>query len=296
MLESEMNKEAEMNHSEETGSSRRSCQSTKGKLIQIGEPVAPVYWKSVEELRNGQRYTGEFPGGLPPILSGLPAKTETTRRDFLTLMGFSLAVAGLSGCRAPVQNAIPLLVGSDQIVPGVSNWYATTCRGCASSCSLLVKQRDGRPIKIEGNAQSKLFGGGTCATGQATVLSLYDDARLRGPLWHNQPATWEEIDRYITASLNTARQEKRRVVLLSPTITSPSTLAIIQEWGAGDQNFRHVVYEPISFTALRAAHERFFGRAALPHYRFDRARVIVGIEADFLGTWLSPVEFARQYA
>ena len=159
----------------------RPCKSPKDGLVQIGEPQFPDYWKSVEELHHGPRVNGEFPGGLPSA-SGQPM--ETTRRDFLALMGFTLASAGLSGCRAPVQNAIPLLVGSDEIVPGVSNWYATTCRGCASSCSLLVKQRDGRPIKIEGNAESTIFGGGTCATGQATVLSLYDDERLRGPLWH----------------------------------------------------------------------------------------------------------------
>src|SRR5215471_3251100 len=234
------------------GKNSPSCKTAKQQLVQIEAPVA-TYWKTLDELHNGARNTGEFPGGLPGQNSH-PA--EATRRDFLALMGFSLAAAGLAGCRAPVQNAIPLLVGSDDIVPGVANFYATTCGGCASSCSLLVKQRDGRPIKIEGNAESNLFGGGTCATGQATVLSLYDDARLRGPLWHGQPATWEEIDGHITASLNTARQEKRRVVLLSQTINSPSTLAIIQEWGAGDQNFRHVVYEPISFTALRAANAK----------------------------------------
>ncbi len=138
-----------MNHGDESGGSKHSCKSAKEKLVQIGEPAAPAYWKSIEDLRSGPRFTGEFPGGLPPILSDLPAKTETTRRDFLTLMGFSLAVAGLSGCRAPVQSAIPLLVGSDQIIPGVSSWYATTCRGCASSCSLLVKQREGGRSRLK---------------------------------------------------------------------------------------------------------------------------------------------------
>src|SRR5258708_6208334 len=167
-----------MDHHGETTPTGRSCKSSKDLLVQIGGP--PVYWKSVDELHNGPRVTGEFPGGLPGAASG-GQRAETTRRDFLALMGFSLAVAGLSGCRAPVQHAIPLLVGSDQIVPGVSNFYATTCRGCASSCSLLVKQRDGRPIKIDGNAESSLFGSGTCAGGQATVLSLYDDGRLKAP-------------------------------------------------------------------------------------------------------------------
>ncbi|HEV8490618.1 MAG TPA: TAT-variant-translocated molybdopterin oxidoreductase, partial [Candidatus Angelobacter sp.] len=271
---------------------RGHCKSAKDVLIQIGGPAVPTYWKSPEELRNGPRRAAEFPGGLPSSAAG----EGTTRRDFLAAMGFSLAALGLSGCRAPVQNAIPLLVGSDEIIPGVANWYATTCRGCASSCSLLVKQRDGRPIKIEGNAESTLFGGGTCATGQATVLSLYDDARLRGPLWLGQPAIWQEIDKRILDSLREARESQREIVLLSGSIVSPSMRSIIEEWRKSYPNFRHVEYDPISFSALRAASEQSFGRSVIPHYAFDKARVIVGLEADFLGTWLSPVEFARQYA
>ena len=281
-----------MSHSDEPLGAKSSCKGAKQELVQIGGPAVPAYWKSVEELRNGSRVTGEFPGGLPSASSG----PESTRRDFLALMGFSLAAAGLAGCRAPVQNAIPLLVGSDQITPGISSWYATTCKGCGSSCSLLVKQRDGRPIKIEGNAESTLFGGGTCATGQATVLSLYDDERLRGPLLHGQDATWEAIDRAVTDSLRNAERDKREVVLLSGTVTSPSTHAIIAEYAARNPNFRHVEYDPVSLSAMREANAHSFGRAVVPHYAFDKARVIVGLEADFLGTWLSPVEFARQYA
>ena len=278
-----------MNHSSDSGNNKHSCKSAHPTLVQIGEP--PAYWKSVEELHHGARITGEFPGGLPSISVEQPGHSTTTRRDFLALMGFSLAAAGLSGCRAPVQNAIPLLVGSDNIIPGIANFYATTCQGCASSCSLLVKQRDGRPIKIDGNDRSTLFGAGTCATGQATVLSLYDDERLRGPLWQGQPAAWSEIDQHILDSIQAARKDSRAVVLLSRTITSPSTREIIAHG-----NFRHVTYDPISYSALRAAHAKSFGSAAIPHYLFDKARVIVGLEADFLGTWLSPVEFARQYA
>ena len=269
------------------------ARARKMGLCRSASPSSPITGRAWKSFTSGPRFSGEFPGGLPSA-SGQPP--GTTRRDFLALMGFTLAAAGLSGCRAPVQNAIPLLVGSDQIVPGVSNWYATTCRGCASSCSLLVKQRDGRPIKIEGNAESQIFGGGTCATGQATVLSLYDDERLRGPLWHGEPAKWEEIDQRVTESLRDAEAGKREIVLLSGTITSPSTRAIIDEWRARYPNFRHVEYDAISLSAMRAANEQSFGRAVVPHYAFDKARVIVGLEADFLGTWLSPVEFARQYA
>lgn len=279
-----------MNHQ---GGAKRSCKDKPAELVQIGAPAAPVYWKSPEELHKGLRSTGEFPGGVPPVKGG---QNEASRRDFLAMMGFTLAAAGLAGCRAPVQNAIPLLVGSDQIIPGVSNYYATTCRGCASSCTLLVKQRDGRPIKIEGNAESTLFGNGTCATGQATVLSLYDDVRLRQPVWHGQPATWDEVDRHALESLSDAEKNQGRITLLSGTINSPSLRQIIAEWKARYRNFSHVAYDPISFSAIRTANANSFGRTVVPHYLFDKAQVIVALEADFLGTWLSPVEFARAYA
>src|SRR5438128_10294637 len=211
-----------MGRDHDAAGAKRSCKSSN-ELVQIGQPGAPVYWKSVEELHNGPHFSGEFPGGL--------ATKEVSRRDFLALMGFTLAAASLSWCRASVLNAIPLLVGSDQIIPGVSNFYATTCRGCASSCSLLVKQRDGRPIKVEGNAESTLFGGGTCATGQATVLSLYDGERLSGPLWKGKPAEWREMDRRVMDALGAAGESGRAIVLLSGTISSPSTRQLIAGWG-----------------------------------------------------------------
>jgi MoCo/4Fe-4S cofactor protein with predicted Tat translocation signal len=209
--------------------SKPPCKSAKGQLVQIGEPATPTYWKSVDELHNGPRFSGEFPGGLPAKSAG--RATDATRRDFLAMMGFSLAAAGVAGCRGPVQHAIPLVAGADDIIPGVANYYATTCRGCASSCSLLVKQRDGRPIKIEGNDESVLFGKGTCATGQATVLSLYDDERLRAPMWKGQTTTWTEVDGQVLRALNQAREKSGKVVLLSETVTSPSTQQIIAEFG-----------------------------------------------------------------
>src|SRR5262249_7245324 len=148
---------------------KRDCHSQTPKaereeLVQIGQ--APTYWRSLDELQRGPASSGEFKGGL--------TASAHSRRDFLSLMGFSLTALGLTGCRAPVQHAVPLLAATDQLIPGVPNWYATTCGSCPSSCALVVKQRDGRPIKIEGNEQAGQFGGGTCAAGQAGVLSLYD--------------------------------------------------------------------------------------------------------------------------
>ena len=283
------------------------CNGAKDKLVALGARRPPEYWKSPEELRTGPSLRGEFPGGLPSPgrydhgghggQDGQDGQDETTtRRDFLTLMGFGVTAASLAACRAPEQKAIPMAVATDEMVPGVANYYATTCGGCASACSLVVKQRDGRPIKIEGNAASALFGGATCATGQATVLSLYDNERLRGPLWQGSPAAWHEIDERVGTALAEARARQAKIVLLSSTITSPSTREIIERWRREFPSFRHVVYDPVSASALSAASAQAFGRAVIPHYAFDKARVIVGLDAYFLGTWLSPVEFARQYA
>ena len=247
---------------------KRVPQGSKTELVQLGEHVQ-----------------------LPP-----ETFRENTRRDFLTRMGFSTAAAALAGCRAPVQNAVPLVTGSDRLIPGVASYYATTCGACSSACSLLVKQRDGRPIKIEGNEQSALFGGGTCATGQAAVLSLYDGERLGGPLWQKWPIAWQDLDRRVAGLLADARQPGNRIVLLSGTLSSPSTREIIADWARQFPGFRHVVYDEVSLSALRAANRESFGHAIIPHYAFDKARVIVGLEADFLGTWLSPVEFSAQYA
>ena len=126
---------------------------------------------------------------LGGLRTGAPSTGfEASRRDVLSMLGFSLGAAGLAGCRAPVQNAVPLPVASPELVPGVANAYATTCGACPAACALVVKQRDGRPIKIEGNEASPLTGGGTCAVGQASVLGLYDDGRLRGPLLDGKAA------------------------------------------------------------------------------------------------------------
>jgi MoCo/4Fe-4S cofactor protein with predicted Tat translocation signal len=260
-------------------------------------------WKSLEELRRdslslAERRRQEFVEPLPWKQGGPPSEPVpgTTRRDFLGVMGFSLGAATLAACsRAPVQKAIPLLEGREDLTPGVASWYATTCAGCSAACSVLVKARDGRPIKVEGNPQAPLFGGGTCAVGQATVLSLYDDQRLRGPLWHGQPARWDEIDLKVEERLKATMAAGRPVVLLTGTVLGPATRQLIARWAQRYPPFRHVVYEPTSLSALRQAYHESYGRAMVPHLRFDRAALIVGIEADFLGTWLSPVEFTRQY-
>src|SRR6185436_9311419 len=141
-----------------------------------------------------------------------------------------------------------------------------------------------------------LSGGATCAVGQASLLGLYDGQRLASPMRRGQTSTWTEVDKEIAEALGRLRQDGGAVRILTSTITSPTTAALIAGFVGGFKNARHVTYDPISASAILDAHALTHGVRQLPRYRFDRADVIVSFDADFLRTWLSPVEFTRAYA
>jgi len=253
------------------------------------------YWLSLAQLDGGDgRETGRAgqDGGeaVRPLV-------PVTRRGFLRAAGFSFAAAMASGCyRAPVEKAIPFLNQPEEIIPGVARYYASTCGGCAAGCGLLVKNRDGRPIKLEGNPDHPLSRGGLCAVGQASVLGLYDSQRLRHPLKDGARTTWSETDTAITARLAEIRARGGRVRFLSGTPSGPSGVRILDEFLQSFSDARRVISEPLSCSAILEAHELTHGSRRLPHYRFDRAVLIVGFDADFLGTWISPVEFTAGYS
>ncbi len=232
----------------------------------------------------------------PDQVPTVPGAGEFPRRSFLKAAGFALGGAVVTGCsRTPVEKAIPYLLQPEGIIPGKAYFYASTCDGCTAACGLLVKNRDGRPIKLEGNPDHPLSRGGLCARGQASVLGLYDSRRLNQPLRGGEPATWEEVDGDIVEQLNRLRANGGTVRVLSETIHSPTLGKVIEEFLGGFADGRHIVYDPLSSAAILSAHEQTMGRRILPRYRFDRASVVVGLDADFLGTWISPVEYAAGY-
>jgi hypothetical protein len=219
-----------------------------------------------------------------------------SRRAFLKLAGFAFGTAAVAGCqRAPVQQAVPYLAPPEDIVPGRTYQYAAVCDGCGAGCGLLVQNRDGRPIKLEGNPDHPLSRGGLCAAGQASLLGLYDRLRLQQPSHKGTPAGWDEVDSAIRAQLESIRKRGGAVRFLTGTLTSPTSRAMIQRFLAGFADARHVVHDSPSCSAILDAHARTHGVRTLPHYRPDRAETIVSFDADFLGTWISPVEFAAAY-
>jgi molybdopterin-containing oxidoreductase family iron-sulfur binding subunit len=222
--------------------------------------------------------------------------TGHSRRDFLKRAGFAFAGTVLGGCsRAPVQYAIPYLRPPDDIIPGRSYYYASTCGGCSAGCGLLVKNRDGRPIKLEGNREHPLSQGGLCAAGQASLLGLYDQHRLQHPLQAGQPAEWASVDQAITLQLGAIRKQKGTVRFLTGPGVGLTTRALLRRFLDSFANGRHVIHDPRSCSAILEAHGHTHGIGLLPHYRLEMAEVIVSFDADFLGTWISPVEFTSAY-
>ncbi|MDZ4070668.1 MAG: TAT-variant-translocated molybdopterin oxidoreductase [Sediminibacterium sp.] len=255
------------------------------------------YWQSFGELNQSEAYNkevkDEFKEELPFVGDESKSFLETAapRRDFLKYLGFSTAAAAVAAsCEMPVKKAIPFANKPEDIVPGISNYYATTYVQDGDVVSVLAKVRDGRPIKIEGNDLSPITKGGTSARVQASVLDLYDTARLRFPTIDGKEVTFEAIDKALAGAVG------GNVVILTSTITSPSTKAIIAEFLTKNPGSRHVTYDAVSYSAMLQANEATYGVRGIPSYHFENAKAIVSLGADFLGTWLSPVEFSKQYA
>jgi MoCo/4Fe-4S cofactor protein with predicted Tat translocation signal len=250
------------------------------------------YWKSVEELENSSIVealrnnefveeipTEEFLGNADAL-----AQSGTSRRDFLKYVGFSTAAVTLAACEGPVHKSIPYVLQPEQIIPGVADYYATTVFDGFDFANLLVKTREGRPIKIDNNTIS---GAKFSANARihASILSLYDSMRLKEPKLEGKNSSWSAVDLKIKSSLADAKAKGGQVVLLTNTLASPSTEKLIGEFIAKNPNAKHVVYDAVSSSEALDAFETVYGERALVDYDFSKASLIVSVGADFLGDW-----------
>jgi len=257
------------------------------------------YWQSFGEVNDEKiqkKSQDEFREELP--FEDLDDKglsdAKSPRRDFLKYLGFSTAAAALAAsCKTPVRKAIPFANRPENIVPGEAKYYATTYVQDGDVVPVLAKVRDGRPIKIEGNDLSVYTNGGTTARAQASVLDLYDMHRNRHPSRKVgdkfEESTYEFLDKTIADALTGATGQ---IVFLSSSIVSPSTKEIISKY----PNLKHVQYDGVSYSGMLLANEASGNGRKLPTYNFEAAKVIVSLGADFLATWLSPLENAVGYS
>jgi MoCo/4Fe-4S cofactor protein with predicted Tat translocation signal len=255
-----------------------------------------VYWKGVEQLTNDPAYLKHAEREFPEVLPEDENQMGASRRDFLKMMGFGIAAASLAACEAPVRKAIPYLNKPVDVDPGIPNYYASTFTQGGDYCSIVVKTREGRPIKIEGNKLSKISQGGLSAQVEASVLSLYDNERLRGPRKAGEEISWADLDKEVSAQLKAVSEKGGQIRIVSNTLLSPSTHAALAAFVEALPGAAHITYDTVSSYGMRKANEQSFGKAAIPTYDFSKAKVIVSFGADFLGTWINPVAFTKQYS
>ncbi len=262
------------------------------------------YWQSFGQRSHSEafqetaqnEFQEDLDGGAPDPKGVLDALHP--RRDFLKYLGFSTAAATLAAsCEVPVRKVVPYLNKPENMVPGVADYYATTFIAGGDAIPVLAKVRDGRPIKLEGNEMSPVTFGGTTAGLQASVLDLYDTARLRYPVQMvngvpQEVSGFDAFDKLVSQSMGT---DPGPIVLLTATVNSPSTLKVIETFLAKHPGSKHIQYDADSFSGMLLANEASYGKKAIPSYHLDKAKVIVSLGADFLGTWLSPVELSRGY-
>ena len=257
-------------------------------------------WVGEKELNNDPSFVDhaqqEFAGADLLENGEILQEQQANRRDFLKFMGFGLGAATLAAsCDIPVKRAIPYVVKPEEIVPGVATYYASTYINGGDYCPVLVKTREGRPIKIEGNDLSDISAGGTSARAQASVLSLYDTNRLRGPKQKSNDGfksiSWTDLDKAVKQQLSSSSG----IAVVSNTILSPTDRSALNELVSKYPGTSVVSYDPVSSAAILEANEQSFGDRTIPDYKFDEADVIVSFGADFLGTWISPIEYASKY-
>ncbi len=246
--------------------------------------------------RSDKRYRRSWSGkgaaeGSRPPEPPAPGSFLLGRRRFLAVTGFTFALAGCG--KGSGRKALTQVLSAAGQVPGRFLEYASSCAACPAACGLLVRTRDGRPVKLEGLPSSPVSRGGLCPSGQASLLGLYDKRRYAGPAIDGAKATWAQVDAAVAARLQAPGGEVR---LLSRTSSSPTRRRLVARFLAAVPGAKLVTYDPVSSSAILDAHARTHGARLLPRVRLERAEAIVGVDADFLGTWISPVGHMRGWA
>lgn len=259
------------------------------------EESKKVYWKGIEQLANSPEFVKNAHSEFAQSGPEQEEDPGHSRRDFLKMMGFGMAAVSLAACEAPIRKAIPYVNKPVDLDPSIANYYASTYTNGGDYCSIVVKTREGRPIKIDGNALSNVTKGGVSAQVEASVLSLYDNSRLRGPKAAKKRIEWKDLDAEIIGKLNEISGKGGQIRIVSNTILSPSTKAVIERFKAKYPTTQHIQYDQTSHYGMLKANEESFGKAMIPSYDFSKANTIVSIAADFLNSWGASIENTKQY-
>ena len=258
---------------------------------------APELWHGIDQWMGSPEFQklmkDEFPEDAPEWLD------PVTRRQALKLMGASIALAGAIGCNPSLKPAsnhkiIPYVNKPEAITPGVPLFFATAMSIGGYASGLLVKSHEGRPIKAEGNPSHPASLGSTDVFAQASVLGLYDPDRSKEVRYNGTTTTWEKAKSALL-TLMTAQKLKKGAGfrVLSEASTSPTIAALMAELKLSLPEMKWLQYEPIGRENANKGIKLAFGEYANAVYHFEKADVILSLEADFLGTGVGGVRYAR---
>jgi molybdopterin-containing oxidoreductase family iron-sulfur binding subunit len=224
-------------------------------------------------------------------------ENEFNRRDFLKVLGWGGAAATLSGCGFTSIEDGAEVVSSyvtppNYQIPSIANYFNTTCAQCEANCNIMGRVREGRVLKTEGNPASPINRGKMCGLGQAGVQAHYNPDRLQKPMLNGNAVSWDDALKALGDKLTGVKGEQ--VAFITGTMSGHSRALLGNYLDAlGSKN--HFAYEAVSPAVERATSKRAYG-VGMPRYRIDKARVVVSFGADFLGAWVSPMNFSQQYA
>lgn len=221
----------------------------------------------------------------------------SSRRDFLKLGG-AAAVFSMVGCmQRPAEKIVPYLNQPEELVPGVADFYASTCGECPAACGLIARVREGRPVKLEGNPAHPLNRGKLCIRGQASLFNLYDPGRLAGPVRRNEDGNWQAAD---FAELDAEISEKMtgggEVLLITGSWNGPARTDLVNKFLDGFPSASHVAFEPLTDHQWQQSVADSFGWSSPPLYRFNKAQELVLFGADPLATSPQRMRYLRDFA
>lgn len=258
------------------------------------------FWKSLKEYYDDpavlESKVHEFKEGVTDDFS-TSGLSRMSRRNFLSLLTASAAFAA-TACSdyRDKGEIVPYTKRPEEVLPGVANYYASTCTGCSQACGILIKTREGRPVKVDGNPEHPVNRGKICATGQASILNLYDPERFEYPLKNGRKTGWDDIDNSVISVLNDSVKNNKKIAFISHSVNSPSLKKLLNDFAGKYPNTDFIKYELAGNKNRTDSWKECYGGSIMPKVRFDRAKIILSLESDFLSREGESIENARLFA
>ncbi|MDH5559513.1 MAG: 4Fe-4S dicluster domain-containing protein [Deltaproteobacteria bacterium] len=221
------------------------------------------------------------------------------RRDFFKVAATSGAAVAVVGCTEdPVEKIIPMLVPPSDYVPAVSIHFATTCQECAANCGLIIRTREGRAIKAEGNPEHPLSGGGICAIGQSSLQGMYSPSRAKSPATQNDGSSsligWDKGLGILSEKLEATKAKKGKVLYIGPA-RSGSINKLIDRFVKGLGSAKYLRFDSSPTNSIKQANQITFNKNEIPDYQLEKAKTLISFGADFLESWVYPVKLTKSY-